>query len=488
MGAQHLLLLDSHQLGLYRWHQGELQEQARHPLGSAGQAALARWLEAHRDTQLRLLANLAEEGFQVETLPYLRGKDRRVVLERRQAQHFFGTPYVLETSLGHLQTHRKEERVLLAALTQPALLEPWLQLLQQGHIPFAGLYSMPQLTGTLCRLLDLPLERCLVLTVHPHGLRQSLVMGGETVFSRLTPLADSSIAGMAGSIAAEAHKLHQYLTSQRLIGRDEQLTVCPLVQQRALEAVGRTCLSQGPLVFQPLELGQAASRLGCRWVPEDSLADPLFLHLLASHPPRHQFAPALLRQDYLLARLRRGLLGLGLIILAGGLLLLGRELNSIRLMQGEQARMEAAAGKLQTEYGQLLAGIPGLSLDQEQLRRLLDQYDRMRQRQAPSQAMVVLSHALDGVPEARLERLFWQWEGRQSSLTVEGSLPPGDPRQQVQHFERLLLALDNRGIRSEVLSHPVDMAPDKPLRGGDQDADGAPAPGFRLRLYWEQQP
>lgn len=484
MGAQHLLLLDSHQLGLYRWHQGELQEQARHPLGSAGQAALARWLEAHRDTQLRLLANLAEEGFQVATLPYLRGKDRRAVLERRQAQHFFDTPYVLETSLGHLRTHRKEERVLLTALTQPALLEPWLQLLQQGHIPFAGLYSMPQLTGTLCRLLDLPLERCLVLTVHPHGLRQSLVMGGETVFSRLTPLADSSIAGMAGSIAAEAHKLHQYLTSQRLIGRDEQLTVCPLVQQRALAAVGRTSLSQGPLVFQPVELGQAASRLNCRWVPEDSLADPLFLHLLASHPPRHQFAPALLRQDYQLARLRRGALGLGSATLVAALLVLSWALHDIRLLQAEQAHLEAEASKLQVRHEQQQAGIPGLNL--ELLRHLLDQHARLQQQQRPGQIMAILGQALDGEPEIRLDRLFWQDKDGQSSLTVEGGLPPGDPRQQVQHFERLLLALDNRGIRSEVLSHPVDMAPDKPLRGGDQDADSAP--GFRLRLYREQPP
>lgn len=479
MGAQHLLLLDSHQLGLYRWHQGELQEQARHPLDSAGQAALARWLEARPDTPLRLLANLAEEGFQVETLPYLRGADRRAVLERRQAQHFFGTPYVLETSLGHLQTHRKEERVLLAALTQPALLTPWLQLLQRGHIPFAGLYSLPQLTGTLCRLLDLPQERCLVLTVHPHGLRQSLVMGGETVFSRLTPLADSSIAV---SIAAEVPKLHHYLASQRLIGREEQLTVCPLVHHQDLEAVTRTCLSQGPLVLQPLELGLASSRLDCRWVPEDSLADPLFLHLLARHPPRQQFAPAPLLQDYQRARLRRRGLGLGSAILIIALLFLSWTLHGIGLLQAEQAHLEAEASKLQARHGQQQAGIPGLKL--EPLRQLLERHERLQQQQTPGQTMAILSRALDGEPEIRLNRLLWQDEGGQCSLTVEGSLPAGDPRQQMQRFESLLLALDKHGIRAQVQDHPLDLAPDKPLRGGDQD--GAPAPGFRLRLHREQ--
>lgn len=488
MTTQHLLLLDAHQLSLQAWHQSSLEEVQRFSLDEAGQSDFQAWLTAHPDTELSMLANLAEEGFQVETLPYLHGRDRQAVLERKLAQHFFGTPLTLALSLGHLQTHRKEERVLLAALTQPALVDPWLKILKTRHTPFAGLYSLPQLTGSLCRQLELPLDRCLILTVHPHGLRESLVMGGEAVFSRLTPLPDSSIAGTATSIASEAHKLHQYLCSQRIIGRDESLTVCPLVHPKALDAVQAACLDLGALRFQIQDLHKAADQLGLKSAPGNSHADGLFLHLLATHPPRQQFAPTALRHDYFMARIRYGLVASGIVILLAGLLWMSKELVTTHQLQAETARMEGEYVSLQAEYASLAHQIPGLALGPDEIRTLLAQYDQLlRQQDNPCRAMSELSHALDAVPTARLDRLHWECNRVQSTLTVDGNLPATEPRLLVNRFEQLLRALDHRGIRADILTHPVDIAPDKPLRGGDLGQDNIPPPNFKLRLYWEDK-
>lgn len=489
MTTRHLLLLDAHQLALHVWHQSRLEEAQRFSLDTDGQAAFQRWLAAHPETELSLLANLAEEGFQVETLPYLRGRDRQVVLERRLAQHFFSTPLTLVQSLGHLHSHRKEERVLLAALTQPALVEPWLQAIRTARVPCAGLYGIPQLTGSLCRLLGLPRERCLILTIHPHGLRESLVMGGEAVFSRLTPLPDSSIAGMATSIASEAHKLHQYLSSQRIIGRDESLSVCPLVHPRALEAVQSACPDLGALRFQVQDLHAAAAKLGLHSPPAGNHADPLFLHLLATHRPRQQFAPAELRHDYMVARIRSGLVAGSIVILLAGLLWMSKELVIAHQLQGETAHMESETASQQAEYAQLAGQVTGPALDPESLRLLLARYDELVQQQdSPCRAMRELSHALDAAPAVRLEKLRWECDRVRSTLAVEGSLPATEPRLLVNHFEQLLRALNDRGIRTDILTHPVDIALDKPLRGGDLGQDNAPPPIFRLRLHWEAQP
>lgn len=485
MAPQYLLLLDAHHLTLLSWQPSSLEEVQRFALDETGQGAFQGWLAAHPDTKLSLLANLAEECFQVETLPYLRGRDRSAVLERRLAQHFFGTPLTLSLSLGHLQTHRKEERVLLAALTQPALVEPWLKLLQASHTPFAGLYSLPQLTGSLCRLLELPLDRCLILTVHPHGLRESLVMGGEAVFSRLTPLPDSSIAGMATSIASEAHKLHQYLCSQRILGRDEALTICPLVPPRALEAVQAACPDLGSLRFLPQDLHRASEKLGLKPDADSRHADPLFLHLLATHPPHQQFAPPALRHDFFLSRIRYGLVTCGMVALLAGLLWMSKEWLTAHQLQEETQRTEAAYQRAQTEYGALAHQIPGLALGPEEVRKLLAQYDQLQARQEnPCRAMRDLSHALDQVPAARLDKLHWEChQAHSSTLTVDGSLPASEPRLLVNQFEQLLKALEERGIQTEILTHPVDITPDKPLRGGDMGQENAAPPNFRLRLH-----
>lgn len=46
------------------------------------------------------------------------------------------------------------------------------------------------------------------------SIRQSYFEKGELHFSRLTPLQNSSISGIAQTFSAEAVKLQQYLSSQ----------------------------------------------------------------------------------------------------------------------------------------------------------------------------------------------------------------------------------------------------------------------------------
>lgn len=476
MKTRYLLQLDAQQLIIQRWQQADLQELACFSPNEQGRADFQSWLQAHPGLPFSLLVNLAEEGFQVETLPHLGSRERQVVLERRFKQHFFGTPLTLAQSLGYQKAQRREERVLLAALTQPSSLEPWLHTLQTCHTPLLGLFSQHQLTGELCRRLALPLDHCLVLTRHAQGLRQSLVMQGETVFSRLTPLADSQIA-------SEVQKLHQYLSSQQLINWEAPLTVCHLTHPLSHHDLQASGLDQGVWHFRTVDICSAATKLGLKTQLTSSLADPLLLHLLATRPPRWQFAPAALRQSYLQARLQRGLLlGAGTILLTG-LLLMGTELLSARHLQAETSHVRRQGDALQAEYERLSPRIPGLELDQEQVQALLARHEQIAsQQQTPAPILTTLSQGLSMVPGIKLEKLHWQGEKDGSSLSVEGSLPASDPQQQARDFAQLLAALNQPDIALQVIRHPVETAPDKPLRGGDLEVATHQSPTLSLRL------
>ncbi|QKV57678.1 MAG: hypothetical protein HT580_10960 [Dechloromonas sp.] len=63
----------------------------------------------------------------------------------------------------------------------------------------------------------------MLLTYQDHSIRESYLLDGQPLFSRMVPLFDSSIAGIASRLAAESLKLHQYLASQRLIRRSEPI-------------------------------------------------------------------------------------------------------------------------------------------------------------------------------------------------------------------------------------------------------------------------
>ena len=213
MRARRLLFLGLHQLTAYHWQGGTLHDEGHFTIGPEGYAEFAAYLRHHSGCTFMLLANVAEEGYQPETIPYLQGRDRQAVIERKLGQYFFGASLACAKSLGYEKNKRKDERLLLTALTNPAFFAPWLAALAEAQVALAGVYSLAQLAPLLLRRLKIAEPRCLVLSVQDQSIRQSYLENGELHFSRLTPLQNSSQAGIAQAVASEAGKLQQYLTS-----------------------------------------------------------------------------------------------------------------------------------------------------------------------------------------------------------------------------------------------------------------------------------
>ena len=80
-----------------------------------------------------MLANVAEEGHELETIPFLQGADRKALITRKLGQHFLGSPLATAISLGYEKSKRKNEKLLLSALTNPAHFEPWLKCLRRSR-------------------------------------------------------------------------------------------------------------------------------------------------------------------------------------------------------------------------------------------------------------------------------------------------------------------------------------------------------------------
>ena len=79
MKPSRLLYLSAHQMTAYRWHAGELRSEGLFAAGPDGHQEFASYLAQNRDCVFAILANVSEEGFQIETIPFLRGSDRHGV-------------------------------------------------------------------------------------------------------------------------------------------------------------------------------------------------------------------------------------------------------------------------------------------------------------------------------------------------------------------------------------------------------------------------
>lgn len=504
MPARRLLYLGTHQLAAYRWQAGTLLGEGTFEATEEGHRAFADYLGTHRASLFALLVNVPEEGFQIETIPFLRGADRQAVLARKSAQLFFNAPLSATRSLGYAKTRRKDERVLVAALTNNAFFEPWLAAFERSQALLSGIWSLPLLGGTLLDKLGLASENCLLLSVQDQSIRQSYFEKGELHFSRLAPLHNSSIVGIAQGLAAEAVKLQQYLISQRTLGRGQPITANILAHPGALKAIEASCIDTETLRFNLVDLHDCARRSGLRTLPPASHCETLFLHLLAAAPPATQFADDSLRHGYHLWRIRSALNGAAAILLLGCLLFAGKQQVDIDNTERRTAEHLQAASDARQRYESIVATFPPLATDSETLRRALDRYAGVAAGSPlPDALFRDIGQGLQAVPAIAVDAIDWQpgsiaetdktgaaGEARDPDEThetaiVRGHLDPDGndtPRRRVETFERFLAALRTvPSLHVEVIEQPFDTASGKSLRGGAGDDAAAQPQPFVLR-------
>lgn len=504
MIARRLLYLNTHRLAAYLWQQGSLLPEGVFDSDERGLARFASYLAAHRKSHFYMLANVAEEGHVLESIPFLRGSDRQALIARKIGQHFLGTPLASALSLGFEKRKRKNERLLLSALTNPAHFEPWLQRLADGEAPLAGIYTVAQLGGQLLKKLADGNPRCLLLSVQDHSIRETYLADGQALFSRMAPLSDSSIAGLASSFVGEAGKLLQYLVGQRLVGRDEILPVFLIAHPQALPAIENVLPADGRLDFRIIDSHRAASRLKLKSPPEDSRSEALFLHLLATSPPAQQFAGEIWRHDFLLSRIRQTLLGIGLVALLGSAIFAAKEIFQARALRAEIQQLTASTADLDRRHREIAVTFPQLGIDNDGLRRLTDRYRELRRQQGqPGAALRSLSHALTAMPAIELESIDWKMgpsgqstvgigAGHAEITTVRATIqlkPGASTRQILTIFEQFVAHLRADPANTvSITQQPVDIESGHTLRGGDSEPEQALPRKFALQIRRQAAP
>ncbi|MCX8018123.1 MAG: hypothetical protein N2690_09535, partial [Rhodocyclaceae bacterium] len=371
MPQRRVLFLDAAGLTAYRVGGGRIEAEGRFPPDEAGLADFAAYLAHHAGSLFMMLADVAEEGFQLEDIPASSGKDRQAIIKRKLAQYFYGTPFAIAQSLGRLKTGRRDERVLLMALTRPPFFEPWLAQLRATRSILAGLWSLPQVVGQL--LPAAAPAQSLLITQTGGALRQTFFLDGQLRFSRLTPLVSASADEAAIAALLEASKMHQYLASQRLIGRGKPLVTRVLVHPAQAAAMRARCRDNAELRFECADLLEEARRAGLHTPLEDARAAvALFCHLLARKPPAEQFAPPAERQYYRLWQTRYALKSASAVILASGLLIAGNLGMEIFQKQGEIERLRQEALLARQGYDAVMQALPKIPLTTDELRALVD--------------------------------------------------------------------------------------------------------------------
>jgi len=445
-------------------------------------AALRECLDDRGGAIVQVVADLAGEDFHEDQIPFLRGAERRAVIERRLAQRYPGTPFAAALSLGQAGDERRSERLLLTSFNDSQPLLACLAEVERAGARVVSVHSTALLVPQLAARLGMAGEPFFLMSTNQAGLRQSYIESGRL---RLSRLASTNEGVTASLVRTETERMLKYLGTLRAQPKSAATRVLVLVPQAERAHLSRTLAAGAGLTFTTLGLAEAARRIGLRHLPEAAGGEVLYLHLATRRAPKEQFLRGQNRRGYLVWRLQRSMVGAGLAGLAGcGAYTATAWLEQSMMRERiEGAQRDVAA--MRDQLARVNARFPATQVSIEALKGSVLEFRRIAARNAsPELAFGHVSRALDQAPWIELDMLAWNAEP-EPTLEISGRVnAPGhaDHRtiaSELQRFSALLAAESRWRVVASQL--PFDLSPGSVL-AASAGAEPTGAPRFSLRL------
>ncbi len=409
---KHLIYFTAADHHVYSWSGGRLALQAKFPADDSGVTGFREYLAGRRGALFYAMADLAGEDFHEEQIPYLRGSDRELVVQRRLAQRYRDTRLATALTLGTVSGERRNEQLLLTSFTNTQQLAPWLDALTEAGAKLAGVYSVPLLAPALAARLGVKRARAFVVSANSAGLRQCFVEEGRLRFARLERTVDMVPDAFAAFVRAETGRLAQYLATLRVLPREgppvRAIVIAPPGQRAAFE---RVLVSDARLSFVTLDAAEAARKIGLKSAPASAGAEQLYLHLVVRQAPREQFARREDRRSYYLWQLKRGLVAAGAFAFAACVLVAGANWWDFSGMRGKTRQLHAETQGTTQQYQRITSTFPVTQTTTDNLRAAVTEFGNIARRTAaPRDALVYVSKALEDFPQIELDALHWRLE------------------------------------------------------------------------------
>jgi hypothetical protein len=429
MADKRLLYLTVPQLQAYSWKAGRLVADGAFETGDEGASEFSRYLGGSPKSLYYLVADVIDEDFFQENIPFVRGKDRRTLLARKIAQRYRDISLALALSLGKEEGLRREERILFSSFTNTQPFQPWLAALRSNEARLVGVYSLALIAPLVAKRLKLTAPRFILVSLQNGGMRQSYVDGGQIRFSRLGRADPADPRAAAEACAAESNRILQFLINLRIVPRETGLldvvALAPAAHRNAYEVAWG---DNARLKLNFIDLESACKTAGLKSAPPEMLGERLFLHVLAGKQPARQFASDALRRFYHLWRARLALLAGGAAVCAFSLLLSGVRLLEVIGINNETTREAQQEASISQEYDLLQANFPKTPLPRAMLKAAVGTASViLRQSVLPDRLFADISQALSAVPQIELDKLDWEVSSNPRVRATAGPAKPAAP-------------------------------------------------------------
>ncbi len=518
MARKILLCISAVQTAAALWRGGRLQRCEVYTPDDDGLAAFGEFLKSAGRALAYVAADTVEEDYRFETLPHATGSDRASLLDRKIRQYYRGTRFVSAQPRGRTGDKRRDDRYLFSALTNPALVDPWLAAIAEHGVPVAGVYLASTLTTALLPALNIHLPRVLIAAPHRSGLRLTFYRDGEFYSSRLTRVIPKDRNDAARMLATELSHTRMYLSTLNLDATDEPLSVVFLDYDDSLAPVVKQIAGEAQAQGQALEctsIGRATLTRQLQISPPhlDLALETIYLRLMADKPLPANLAPATITAGYRLVQHKAALYAASAAVGAAGVVWSGYNLwhrHDLTLQAADAARRTANA---QLQYKEITRTFPAAPTTSDNLIKAVDIYRQVvKSVRSPQPFLQIVSRAIEPSPEIFLQEIGWNYgidrsdptgttassrnikplgareaEGLRQSGTLAGEVRPfqGDFRAAIASINGVAerLARDPAVAEVKVIKMPLNVNPELTLSGNTRDVtDQSGIADFKIQL------
>lgn len=265
---------------VFEWRTNELLGSMYFANNESGHDEFEMYLKMSPPKFSQLLVDVIEEDFRRESIPHVNARDRKALINRLLDRHYRDELHHQVSLLDRDKSGRKDDQILLSALSNFDQIDPWVTRMNRQEVPLAGIWSVPLLAEELLKIKKYKDENTLLVTRElPWSQRETFFKNGRLIFSRLEKLEcnlydKNDIQQSLECLQNGAEQIRHFVTNQRIIGFVEPIKVVCLVPQPHTEVCINMSIDTPQLNYELLGIEDVLAHRnvkGCKNEADDAI-------------------------------------------------------------------------------------------------------------------------------------------------------------------------------------------------------------------------
>ncbi len=460
-----------------------------------------------------MLLDIIEEEFALDSIPKLGARDRAALVARRSATKFRRTRYRVSILQGKSAPDSDEFNVLHSGLSNPELVDPWMQIILHYETPLAGIYSVPLMAPVIVSKLFSSTEN--VMYVAPHQgnkVRQVFLQDRELRSARLSQGPGVAADTYAQFIVTETMRSRRYLERTRLLRHSEILNVCVVADGETAEEILSLSDATHSNQYHFIEPNLAIRKLAHRQLSGVDHFEEVFLAALLKRTPKYNYANSGENRFWRMQRIRNAVIGSAVAVGAGCSIFAAGFLYDVWTMESRIAEIQSQVEFLSETFRRENEKFDPIKADSFEMQHAVDTGDYLLDNRVPAPwVMNQVGAVMGDYPDIRMRELSWMAESEAAANTEPrrpGNVPQpvtvpgtsavsavisaeivpfdGDMRRAFKRIDQLAADLEARTGFSEsrAIEYPFDASTSAAISGEIVNETSGQTARFRIRLVY----